>query len=1064
MFRKLLFVFSFVLVMSLISEVSAQDAVIPSPGTMPRLDGSIDEVWYFSEEHAINTSQVGTPPSSDADCSGTWRALWNWEALYVLAIIKDESLTADSGGGTNKWNDDSVEIYVDGDNSKDTSASGDLNAHQYTFWWGDEVWEEPSAIHHGADSLVGVDYAVITTEDGYLIEAKMPWMSIMGKAAEPGQLIGFDVWINDDDDGDTRDSQVSWYSTDGNGWQDPSVWAVAVLEASKKAANPTPANNGIHTQTWATLGWLAAPDAVSHDVYLGENLADVEAGTGDTFQVNQESNFFIIGFFGYPYPDGLVPGTRYYWRIDEVAADGTKETGDVWSFLVPPKTAYEPIPADDSKFVNPDITLTWTPGHGAKLHTVYFGDDFDAVSGATGGNQSGSTKYDPGTLDREKTYYWRVDESDGTNTYTGDVWKFKTAKAGGGLKADYYTGMEFNTFVLTRTDSQINFNWMDPDAPNPAVGDNDFSIRWSGEVEAGYTETYTFYPKTDDGVRLWVDGKLLVDSWEAVDLYPIEHKGMIDLVAGSAYSIIMEFFESGGNAIVELRWESPSTPKQLVPQAALSLPIKASSPSPRNGVTGVKHTPILKWGPGDYAASHEVYFGTDEDAVKNATTASPEYKGTKALGDESYDPGKLAWATTYYWRIDEVNSINPDSPWTGSIWSFTTGDFLVVDSFEDYNADDNQIWYAWNDGLGAGVPGTPDYLPGNGSGSAVGDDTTGSYTEEDIVQSGRQSMPYWYDNNKQGFANYSEAVKTLTDTRDWTEEGVTELSLWFRGYSASVGSFVEGPAGTFTMTGSGADIWTVNDVEADEFHFAYKTLTGPGTISAKVQSVENTNNWAKAGVMIRESLNPNSAHATMVVTPGSGVSFQRRPGTDATSVDTTTAGIVAPQWVKIERDIAGNFTASYSADGSSWTVQGTENIQMGSNVYIGLALTSHDAALTCQAVFTNVTTTGNVTGQWANQDIGILSNDPEPLYVTVSNSAGTPAVVIHDDPAASQISTWTEWVIPLQVLADQGIVLTDVDKIAIGLGTKGNMTVPGGAGKMYFDDIRLYRPRTEQQP
>jgi hypothetical protein len=288
-----------------------------------------------------------------------------------------------------------------------------------------------------------------------------------------------------------------------------------------------------------------------------------------------------------------------------------------------------------------------------------------------------------------------------------------------------------------------------------------------------------------------------------------------------------------------------------------------------------------------------------------------------------------------------------------------------------------------------------------------------------------------------------------------------ELSLWFRGYPASSGSFVEGPTGTFTMTGSGADIWTVNDVEADEFHFAYKTLTGVGSIVAKVQSVENTNIWAKAGVMIRESLNPNSAHAMMVVTPAQGVSFQRRPGTDATSTDTTTADIAAPQWVKIERDIAGNFTASYSADGVNWTVQGTENIQMGSNIYIGLALTSHDTALTCQAVFTNVTTTGNVAGQWANQDIGILSNDAEPLYVAVSNSTGNPAVIVHDDPAAAQISTWTEWVIPLQTFADQGIVLTDVDKIAIGLGTRGNMTIPGGSGKMYFDDVRLYQPRTE---
>ena len=316
-------------------------------------------------------------------------------------------------------------------------------------------------------------------------------------------------------------------------------------------------------------------------------------------------------------------------------------------------------------------------------------------------------------------------------------------------------------------------------------------------------------------------------------------------------------------------------------------------------------------------------------------------------------------------------------------------------------------------------------------------------------------MPLSYDNNKQGYAKYSETEKMLVDTRDWTEEDVAELSIWFRGYPASTGSFVEGPVGTYTMTGSGADIWN----EADEFHFAYKTLAGPGTIVARVQSVENTNNWAKAGVMIRQSLEPGSVHAMTVVTPAQGVSFQRRNFTDDVSSNTDATGIVAPYWVKIERDLAGNLTGSSSADGTTWAMLGTENIQMGTNVYIGLAVTSHDAALTCRAVFTNVTTTGNVTGQWTNQDIGILSNDAEPLYVAVSNSTGNPVVVVHDDPAASQIDTWTEWVIPLQTFADQGINLTNVDRIAIGLGEKGNMTVPGGSGKMFFDDIRLYRSR-----
>ncbi|HUT45604.1 MAG TPA: hypothetical protein VMX36_04930, partial [Sedimentisphaerales bacterium] len=358
-----------------------------------------------------------------------------------------------------------------------------------------------------------------------------------------------------------------------------------------------------------------------------------------------------------------------------------------------------------------------------------------------------------------------------------------------------------------------------------------------------------------------------------------------------------------------------------------------------------------------------------------------------------------------------------------------------------------------------GTPGTADYFAGNGTGAAVGDETTASYIEETIVQGGNQSMPISYDNNKQGYSKYSEVELTLTAQRDWTEEGVTELSLWFRGNPASVGSFVEGPVGTYTITASGADIWNVNGVEADEFHFAYKMLTGAGSMVARVQSVENTNVWAKAGVMIRETLDPESAHAMMVVTPASGVSFQRRPGTGQTSLNTATGSITVPYWVKIERDLSGNFTAYHSVNGSEWTMQGTENIPMGSNVHIGLALTSHDVALTCQAVFSNVTTTGTVSPQWANQDIGIASNDAEPLYVAVSNGAGAPVVMVHEDPAASQIDTWTEWVIPLQDLAEKGLNLTNVDRIAIGLGTQGSMTIPGGSGKMYFDDIRLYQPR-----
>ena len=109
----------------------------------------------------------------------------------------------------------------------------------------------------------------------------------------------------------------------------------------------------------------------------------------------------------------------------------------------------------------------------------------------------------------------------------------------------------------------------------------------------------------------------------------------------------------------------------------------------------------------------------------------------------------------------------------------------------------------------------------------------------------------------------------------------------------------------------------------------------------------------------------------------------------------------------------------------------------------------------------------NTTRDWTEEDFATLTiwfrgesnNDAEPLYVAIANNTGAPVIVVHDDPLAAQIDEWTEWIIPLQTLADQGINLTDVTSIAIGLGTQGNMTVPGGSGKMYIDDIRLYLHR-----
>jgi hypothetical protein len=488
-------------------------------------------------------------------------------------------------------------------------------------------------------------------------------------------------------------------------------------------------------------------------------------------------------------------------------------------------------------------------------------------------------------------------------------------------------------------------------------------------------------------------------------------------------------------------------------------PVQARAPIPKDGeILGIADATSLRWTAGVTAGGHDLYFGDNFENVNAADTSDETgiYRGRQGATGYIF-PQALEWGVTYYWRVDEIET--DDTMHIGPVWSFTVADYLLVDDFEDYDAYNNQIWYAWKDGFGYGMPETPPFYTGNGTGSAVGDETTDSYTEETIVHEGGRAMPYFYDNDKQGYLNYSELRMTLSYPRDWTQHGVEVLSLWFRGYPLYVGGFVEAPPGTYTMTASGVDIWN----PSDQFHFAYKELSGAGAIIAKIDSVANTDGWAKAGVMIRDTLEPDSSHAMVAVTPGNGVWFGSRETAGDISVSTKEAGITAPQWVKLERTIGGLVRAYYSADGSTWTQLDIASVMMDMPAYIGLALTSHNADATCEAVFSNVSFPDTDVGpQWTDQDVGIIGNEPEPMYVTVANGDGTSATVVHPDPNAALIEDWTQWYIDLKSFSDAGVDLTDVNDISIGFGDKADPQ-PGGSGKMYFDDIRLYRPAPEPE-
>ncbi len=163
------------------------------------------------------------------------------------------------------------------------------------------------------------------------------------------------------------------------------------------------------------------------------------------------------------------------------------------------------------------------------------------------------------------------------------------------------------------------------------------------------------------------------------------------------------------------------------------------------------------------------------------------------------------------------------------------------------------------------------------------------------------------------------------------------------------GSAVQTSASSFTLTGSGDDIWS----KADSFHFLYQPMNGDGQIIARVASVQRTNNWAKAGVMIRETLGSSSKHASMFVTAAQGVSFQRRLATGASSTSTTSGGFAAPYWVKLVRS-GPAFTGYRSSDGVSWIKIGSDTINMAANVYVGLALTAHNNNQLNTSTFDNV--------------------------------------------------------------------------------------------------------------
>ena len=162
----------------------------------------------------------------------------------------------------------------------------------------------------------------------------------------------------------------------------------------------------------------------------------------------------------------------------------------------------------------------------------------------------------------------------------------------------------------------------------------------------------------------------------------------------------------------------------------------------------------------------------------------------------------------------------------------------------------------------------------------------------------------------------------------------------------------DGATATFTVKGAGADIWNA----ADAFRYAYTTLAGDGSIVARVKTVSTEAAWVKVGVMLRETLDPASRHAFMLVSNTKGLAFQRRSATAGVSTNAGGGAYTAPRWVRLDR--AGSTVTAYqSADGTTWTRVDSDTIPMGAQVYAGLAVSSHTTSALATGVIESVTVT-----------------------------------------------------------------------------------------------------------
>ena len=531
---------------------------------------------------------------------------------------------------------------------------------------------------------------------------------------------------------------------------------------------------------------------------------------------------------GWGFWDGFLDSVRIYDRAL------TQEELQLAMVGVPPELAGNPSPEKEATDVLRETDLTWTPGQFAATHDVYFGTVFDDVNEATQispldtlvSQGQDANSLDVGVLEYGQTYYWRVDEVNGTpdsTIFKGDTWGFTVEALSIPVAATTATASSSHADNMgpENTINGIGLNELDQHSTEgtemwlSGVGDTTPSIQYEFDKAYKLHELWVWNSNQliEAFVGLGAKDVVIESTLDGVEWTVLEGAILLDQATGTANYAANTIVDFGG-VLAQAVKITINAGYGMMPQYGLSavrflhIPTFAREPEPANGSNVASADVVLGWRSGREAASSEVYLSTDvaDLALLGATTGS------------SMTANGLSYSTTYFWSVTEVNSAEAVTSYAGDVWSFTTPDFGTVDDFDQYDDKCRRIFFAWEDGLGhnggeelegCAVPPSN----GNGGGSIVGN-ATAPFAEKTIVNvDSRQSLPLEYDNA------FGPSETTLTLARqDWTTCGVRTLSVFFYGQSGNTGQlYVKINSNKVVYSGDAADItqaqwqrWDIN--------------------------------------------------------------------------------------------------------------------------------------------------------------------------------------------------------------------------------------------------------------